>query len=1020
MKKMPFLAPFFVVASLLAGCSGSSGTSDEPKAPARVEAKGQAGVLKRVPWTTSRIIGSPDPPLSYKIQPAFPKLKFQNPLLLTRMPGTGRFVVGENAGKLYSFPNNRDVAKADLFLDLTTEIHSWKPESKVSGVGAVYGLAFHPRFPTNRTCYVCYVLNGKNGEQLRDGTRVSRFRVTETIPPRCDPKSEEILITWLAGGHNGGDLHFGPDGFLYISAGDGADPNPPDRFDTGQDLSDLLSSILRIDVDHADPGKPYAVPPDNPFVHTPGARPEIWAYGLRNPWRMSFDRATGDLWVGDVGWETWEMVYRIRRGGNYGWSVMEGRQAVRPESKRGPTAILPPTLDFPHSEAASITGGYVYRGKKFKDLAGAYICGDWMTRKVWGTRFEGDRVVWHKELAQGSGRIVAFGEDDLGEQYIVFYDEPGTIQQLVPNPARQVTDAKFPTKLSESGLFASVKDCTPAPGVVPFSINAEQWADHASAERWLALPGTATVRIHDEAVPVPGTAFYTGKVFFPKDGVLAKTLSMEMERGNPRSRRRLETQILHFDGGDWRGYTYQWNDEQTDAALVPAAGANRSLQVRDPQAPGGKRKQTWHFPARAECVQCHNGWAGSTLAFAAPQLNRLHDFSGTRANQLEVLEQAGFITFVKNKQQPDKPRPALALTDPRDSASDLNLRARSYLHVNCSHCHQFGAGGTADLDLRYETALEQTKTLGVRPVQGAFGIAGANIISPGAPYRSALLYRLAKLGPGRMPHIGSDVTDENGLNLIHDWIQHLPCPNENRIAINGEKIAIDGFHGTAGPDSDAPDKKKIDQFLASTSGALELSFALGSGRIPENLRPAIMSAAIAHSDAQVRDLFERFLPHDQRIQRLGTAIRPEQILALKGDASRGRDLFFKSAGLQCANCHRVAGQGNTLGPDLTSIGKKYGRAQILESILEPSKSIEPAYLTYLLETKDGQIHTGLLAQKTPDMVLLKLVGDKEVRIPAKEVQMLVPQKNSLMPELLLRDLTVQQAADLVDFLAGLK
>jgi putative heme-binding domain-containing protein len=201
---------------------------------------------------------------------------------------------------------------------------------------------------------------------------------------------------------------------------------------------------------------------------------------------------------------------------------------------------------------------------------------------------------------------------------------------------------------------------------------------------------------------------------------------------------------------------------------------------------------------------------------------------------------------------------------------------------------------------------------------------------------------------------------------------------------------------------------------------LQLSFALGSGRIPENARPAVMSAAIAHSDAQVRDLFERFLPHDQRTQRLGTAIRPEQILALKGDASRGRDLFFKSAGLQCANCHRIAGQGNTLGPDLTSIGKKYGRAQILESILEPSKSIEPAYVTYLLETKDGQIHTGLLAQKTADSVLLKLVGDKEVRIPAKEVQMLVPQKNSLMPELLLRDLTVQQAADLVDFLAGLR
>src|SRR5262249_8466711 len=153
-----------------------------------------------------------------------------------------------------------------------------------------------------------------------------------------------------------------------------------------------------------------------PFVKTPGARPEIWAYGFRNPWRMSFDRLAGDLWVGDVGWELWEMVYRVQRGGNYGWSVMEGRQAVRPNSRRGPTPILPPSLDFPHTEAASITGGYVYRGKRLKDLVGAYICGDWVTRKLWGTRFErigkanipaaelasspvtefdGDRIVWH-------------------------------------------------------------------------------------------------------------------------------------------------------------------------------------------------------------------------------------------------------------------------------------------------------------------------------------------------------------------------------------------------------------------------------------------------------------------------------------------------------------------------------------------------------------------------------------------------------------------------------------------------
>src|SRR5262249_15350674 len=146
-------------------------------------------------------------------------------------------------------------------------------------------------------------------------------------------------ITWLSGGHNAGCIQFGPDGYLYISTGDGGGPNPPDPLKTGQDISDLLSSVLRIDVDHADHGKGYRVPDDNPFVTYPGARPEVWAYGLRNPWRMSFDRRTRALWVADVGWELWEMVYRVEKGGNYGWSIMEGPQAIKLDEKPGPTPI---------------------------------------------------------------------------------------------------------------------------------------------------------------------------------------------------------------------------------------------------------------------------------------------------------------------------------------------------------------------------------------------------------------------------------------------------------------------------------------------------------------------------------------------------------------------------------------------------------------------------------------------------------------------------------------------------------
>src|SRR6266508_4211859 len=233
------------------------------------------GIDKRIPWTTSRITGSPDPPHPYRIERVFPKLRFNNPLLLARAPGLDRFFVGEQAGKIYSFRNDPKCDKADLFFDLTTELHSWD-KNKVRGIEALYGLAFHPQFAKNRYCYVCYVVASKNsGEQLPEGSRVSRFRVTDTNPPRIDPKSEKILITWLGGGHNGGDLHFGNDGFLYISTGDGTSPNPPDALDTGQDISDLLSSILRIDVDRQDKGRAYAVPPDNPFVKTPKARPEV-------------------------------------------------------------------------------------------------------------------------------------------------------------------------------------------------------------------------------------------------------------------------------------------------------------------------------------------------------------------------------------------------------------------------------------------------------------------------------------------------------------------------------------------------------------------------------------------------------------------------------------------------------------------------------------------------------------------------------------------------------------------------
>jgi putative heme-binding domain-containing protein len=261
-----------------------------------------------------------------------------------------------------------------------------------------------------------------------------------------------------------------------------------------------------------------------------------------------------------------------------------------------------------------------------------------------------------------------------------------------------------------------------------------------------------------------------------------------------------------------------------------------------------------------------------------------------------------------------------------------------------------------------------------------------------------------------MPHIGSEIVYERGLKLIHDWIRQLPPRREEHALLERLRAKVPATERA----------KVIGKLLSSTSGALMLAQALGEGRVPETVRPQVLAAAAATSDAQVRDLFERFLPDEQRVQRLGSVIRPERLLALKGDARRGRELFFKSAGLQCANCHRVGGEGRSLGPDLDGIGTKYTRAQILESILDPSRTVDPKYVAHVLETTDGKLHTGLLGEKNGREVVLRVVGDKEVRVPAGEVARLAPQRASLMPELLLRDLSAEQAADLLEFLASLK
>lgn len=972
----------------------------------------------RPAWTSSRVVGSPDAPHPYRPKRVSPKLSFRNGVHLEACPVGDRLFVVEQGGKIVSFVPSPDVKAADPVLDLPREVKGCKPDKVIRKFGAAYAMTFHPKFAKNRYVYVCFMLETHEKKGLNAIERVSRFTVNKEDPPRCDPDSEKVILEWRTepGGHNGGCLRFGPDGFLYVSMGDAAPPSPPDGYDTGQDLADFLSTILRIDVDREENNKPYAVPKDNPFVKTTDAKPEIWAYGFRNPWKMSFDRKTGDLWVGDVGWELWEMVYRVRKGGNYGWSVMEGPQVVRPRAKRGPTPIEPPAIEFPHSEAASITGGHVYRGSKLKDLVGCYVCGDWMTGKLWATRFDGERKVSHREIAQGREKIIAFAEDRAGELYWLDYSENGGgLYELAVNDAPDHDPAKFPRKLSQTGLFASVARHEPAPGVVPYAINAEPWMDHATAERLVAVPGDGTVKVHDSPQRVPNTAWFTSRYFFPKGSVLVKTMGVESERGKPGSRRRVETQLLHFDGGDWRGYTYRWNAEQTDAELVAAGGDEMELTSRDPEAPGGVRKQTWAFAGRGTCLQCHNGWAATLLGFTVEQLDRKTD------DQLMELARMGLLTRVEGK---GKARPSEAplrvrtpMPSPHDSGGDLTARARAYLHVNCAHCHQSAAGGTALIDLRFSNRPEELKAIDQPPVQGTFAIADARLLAPGDPFRSVIYYRMAKTGSGRMPHVGSEVVDRAGLALLYDWISKLPKKEQNPVR-DEEADCLTRLRANKGDEKAR--SRDLARLLSTTRGAMRLARAIEGDDLPSALRQEVMEKAKSHSEPPVRDLFERFLPADQRVKRLGSVIRPQTILALKGDPKRGKALFFQAGATQCANCHRIGDKGGAVGPDLSLIGKKYDRAKLLETILEPSKEIDKQHVAYSLRTTKGRLLTGLLVKRDDKEVVLRDVEGKDHRVALDQVDKLEVSKKSLMPEQLLRDLSAQQAADLLDYLAQLR
>jgi hypothetical protein len=372
---------------------------------------------------------------------------------------------------------------------------------------------------------------------------------------------------------------------------------------------------------------------------------------------------------------------------------------------------------------------------------------------------------------------------------------------LVPSP-KEVGPNRFPTKLSDSGLFLSVKDHQMQPGMLPYSVNAPLWSDGAHKERWVGVPGTARVDYKRNR----GWGF-------PDQTVIVKSFALEREEGKPETRRWVETRFLTKQGNEWSGYSYRWNDEQTDAVLVDTKGHDQDFTI---QTKSGQRVQRWHYPSRSECMVCHSRAAEWVLGLSEVQMNKAHNYGSCTENQLVVWERLGmFNPFnyaqhvreiltdeleqqglpeakikeaiakqLATRNQREAPETTLfplaperyrKLVDPYDPKADLNARARSYLHSNCAQCHVEAGGGNALMELEFITKAEKMRLFDVKPVHSTFGIADARLIAPGVPERSVLLHRLSHRTQGHMPPLATRIVDQAAVDMLRAWIKQMPA-----------------------------------------------------------------------------------------------------------------------------------------------------------------------------------------------------------------------------------------------------
>lgn len=795
------------------------------------------------------------PTTGYTTENALGNLTFNDPMCTAFPPGESNrvFVLERGTDGVRPPPNNTPydnigqiVQVSDLattpvkstFMDLETYLESSGVNTPLAAQGlstenGMLSFVFHPNYNQNGFFYVYFSLNIFNPStgafQLYQ--RLARFQATGTAgnylaATSADPATMAPLLTIRddAANHNGGDLAFGPDGYLYLSLGDEGGAN--DSLNNARFINkDFWGQLIRIDVDnrpqnlepnaHTQPGPVssavhagmYKIPADNPFIGTTTwhdaaispatVRTEIYATGLRNPLRFNFDPGTGRLFLGDVGQERWEEINIIVKGGDYGWSWREGTQPFT----SGPAPTTPPANGFTPVEPIfdygrstpvifgnSVCGGMVYRGNQLTELQGKYIFADiYGGGGIIAALAETSPGVWGAvQSLTTRAQVVDFGTDPRNGEPLLC-SLLGTVVRLVRSGTP--TGTAPPAALSATGAFSNLGTLTPNTGIVAYEPNVNFWSDHAIKSRWFAIKNTTDTMTFNS----------TGNWTFPTGTVWIKHFDIETTRGVPATRRKLETRFLVKTTTGVYGLSYRWNAGQTDATLVAESGENMAI-------PSASPAQTWRFPSRGECITCHTQVGGHALSFNTSQLNRSHDYGAGLQNQIQALSDAGYLstpaTGVNNLR---------AFAAAGDTTQSLEWRVRSYLSVNCVQCHQPGGAVQALWDAQSTTKTDMANLINGLLVND-LGDPANRFVVPGDAAHSMLLRRQQGNGVSRMPPLGTLERDLVNEQLVTDWIASLA----SRQNFAQWQAAQSPPVGGAGDDPDRDGRTNLMEYMTGT------------------------------------------------------------------------------------------------------------------------------------------------------------------------------------------------------------